>query len=45
MSVVINARTALSLGERVSRDGAFISRRETGEGSLAELSITHLQGK
>ena len=25
---------ALSLGERVSRDGAFTSRRGTGEGSV-----------
>jgi hypothetical protein len=27
--------TALSLGERVSGDGDFISRRRTGEGSVA----------
>jgi len=27
-------QTALSLGERVSRSGAFTSRSETGEGSL-----------
>jgi len=27
-------KTALSLGERVSRDGAFTSRRGTGEGLL-----------
>jgi len=28
-------RTALSLGERVSRSGAFTSRSATGEGSFA----------
>jgi len=28
---------ALSLGERVSRDGAFTSRRATGEGSLPDF--------
>jgi hypothetical protein len=29
--------TALSLGERVSRPGAFISRSETGEGFRAKF--------
>jgi hypothetical protein len=31
-------KTALSLGERVSRDGAFSSRRGTGEGSLLSVA-------
>jgi hypothetical protein len=31
--------TALSLGERVSRDGVFISRRGTGEGFLPSQQI------
>jgi len=30
-------RTPLSLGERVSHSGEFISRSATGEGSPAEL--------
>ena len=33
-------KTALSLGERVSRDGAFPSRHGTGEGSLRHLAVT-----
>jgi len=33
--------SALSQGERVDRDGAFISRRGRGEGSVAEDSATH----
>jgi len=42
MSVVINARTALSLGERVSRSGAFTRRSGTSEGTLAEINVTLL---
>jgi len=33
--------TALSLGERVTREGAFISRRGPGEGSLQPPHITY----
>jgi hypothetical protein len=33
-TVLSAEKTALSLGERVSRDGAFSSRRGTGEGFL-----------
>ena len=33
-SVVPNEQSALSLGERVDRDGAFTSRRGPGEGLL-----------
>jgi hypothetical protein len=32
-------RVALSLGERVSRGGAFTSRSGSGEGLLAEFGI------
>jgi hypothetical protein len=31
--------TPLSLGERVSRDGALTSRRGTGEGSVTRLGL------
>jgi hypothetical protein len=34
VQLFINEMTALSHGERVARDGVFISRRGPGEGSL-----------
>ena len=32
--------TALSLGERVARDGVFTSRRGSGEGLLVQIGTT-----
>jgi hypothetical protein len=37
--------TALSLGERVARDGAFTSRRGPGEGSLARINRASQKSK
>jgi hypothetical protein len=35
----VEGSSALSLGERVSRDGAFFSRRATGEGFLPSAAL------
>jgi hypothetical protein len=38
-----NMRAALSLGERVSRSGAFTSRSGTGEGSVRSCAMRNVR--